>query len=171
MVESDNRFLHVNAVLQGSSMQNYRNDSVKPSFSCWLCVGWHFKRFCPFKNYRCTICSRKGHKKVIAKPLNAIKPWTAKVTVAFKKIGSHNHRKYVSLKTNRYDAHIRLGTASEITMLSRRTWEKIGKPQICSAHQSAHSVTGLSSSFRLSKTDQTVQTFFSNGNRVLWIVW
>ncbi|CAH8468032.1 unnamed protein product [Schistosoma guineensis] len=46
MVENGDRFLHVNAVerkiSQGSSTQNYRNDSKKPSSSFWLCGGWHF---------------------------------------------------------------------------------------------------------------------------------
>ncbi|CAH8623518.1 unnamed protein product [Schistosoma rodhaini] len=155
MVENTNQFLHVNAVEmkveQGSSTQNYRNDCGKPSSPCWLCGGWHFKRFCPFKSHRCTTCSRKGHKESHCKTRKRrqpkvyskrFKPRTVKVTVAANRIGSHNRRKYVSLKINGYDARLQLDTASDITLISRRTWEKIGRPRIFSTYQTAHGASG-----------------------------
>nr|CAX83704.1 Gag-Pol polyprotein [Schistosoma japonicum] len=155
LIESGNRLLHVNTVerkdLQGSGAQNHRNDSSKPPSPCWLCGEWHFKRFCPFKNHRCTTCFRKGHKENRCKTRKhcrpkgyskRFKPRTAKVTVALNKTGSHNRRKYVSLKINGYAARLQLDTASDITLISRRTWDKIGRPRVYPTQQTARSASG-----------------------------
>ena len=62
--------------------------------------------------------------------------------VVVNRSGSHNRRKYVYLKINGYDAHLQLDTASDITLISRRTWGKIERLRIHSTHQSAHSASG-----------------------------
>ena len=64
------------------------------------------------------------------------------MTVAANRIGSHNRRKYVSLKINGYNARLQLDTASDITLISRRTREKIGRPRIFSTYQTAHGASG-----------------------------
>ncbi|KAK4470017.1 hypothetical protein MN116_000047 [Schistosoma mekongi] len=155
LIENGSRFLHVNALertdLQGSRAQNYRNGSGKPPSPCWLCGDWHFKRFCPFKNHRCTTCLRKGHKESRCRTRKRrqpkvysrrFKPRTAKVTVAINRTASHSRRKYVSVKINGYGARLQLDTASDITLISRRTWDRIGRPRIYPTQQTARSASG-----------------------------
>ncbi|CAI2725915.1 unnamed protein product [Schistosoma spindalis] len=141
LVENGDRFLHVHAVeknvSQGSSTQNDRNHNEKPSSPCWLCGGWHFKR----KGHKESHCKNRKRRQQKKYP-KRFKTQTAKVTVALHKAGSHHRRKYVSLKINGYDARLQLDTVSDITLISRRTWVKIGRPRIYPTLQSIHSASG-----------------------------
>ncbi|CAH8528395.1 unnamed protein product [Schistosoma rodhaini] len=159
MVENSNYFHNVNAVkrksLQGSSTCNYRNNGDKPSFPCWACGGWHYKRFCPHKEHCCSKCHRKGHIETSCSKRNykrhCAKPYFKKyrsATLTKRILVSHNkarrcrQRKYVTLNINKHCIRLQLDTASDITLISPETWKKIGRPTVHRTTQIAHSASG-----------------------------
>ncbi|KAK4474317.1 hypothetical protein MN116_000402 [Schistosoma mekongi] len=126
-----------------------------PPSRCWNCGAWHFAKFCPFKNYRCRKCDMLGHKETFCKQKETrTRSRSRRRFRSFSKpaeslsVSTVNHihqrlaRKYVSVQINGQEVSLQLDTASDITIISRKTWNKIGKPVLCSTEQLAVSATG-----------------------------
>ncbi|CAH8557945.1 unnamed protein product [Schistosoma intercalatum] len=159
MVENGNCFRNVNAVkrkvFQGSSTHNFQNNSDKPPSPCWACGGWHYKRFCPYKEHRCSKCHRKRHKENFCRRRDyrkrSVKSYskkyrysapTNKILVSHNRARSCHQRKYVTLNINKHRARLQLDTASDITLISPETWKNIGRPTVFPTTQLAHSASG-----------------------------
>ncbi|KAK4470004.1 hypothetical protein MN116_000030 [Schistosoma mekongi] len=126
-----------------------------PPSRCWNCGAWHFAKFCPFKNYRCRKCDMLGHKETFCKQKETrtrsrsrrrfrslSKPAESLSVSTVNHIHQRPARKYVSVQINGQEVSLQLDTASDITIISRETWIKIGKPVLCSTEQLAVSATG-----------------------------
>ncbi|CAH8585986.1 unnamed protein product [Schistosoma intercalatum] len=159
IVENGNCFHNVNAVkrkvFQGSSTHSFQNNSDKPSPPCWACGGWHYKRFCPYKEHRCSKCHRKGHKENLCRRRNyrqhSLKSYskkyrysapTNKILVSHNTARSCRRRKYVTLDINKHRTRLQLDTASDITLISPETWKNIRIPTTFPTTQLAHSASG-----------------------------
>ncbi|KAK4472183.1 hypothetical protein MN116_000483 [Schistosoma mekongi] len=126
-----------------------------PPSRCWNCGAWHFAKFCPFKNYRCRKCDTLGHKETFCKQKETrtrsrsrgrfrsfSKPAESLSVSTVNHIHQRPARKYISVQINGQEVSLQLDTASDITIISRKTWIKIGKPVLCSTEQLAVSATG-----------------------------
>ncbi|CAH8612563.1 unnamed protein product [Schistosoma rodhaini] len=120
---------------------NTQKPSGKPPSPCWSCESWHFVKLCPFKNHKCRQCHRIGHKegycssdkrqskhrgvKVTRQSQSQVKS-----TFATFKVGFQSKQKYVHLLVNAKPIRLQLDTASDITLISKNTWSKLGCPPI-----------------------------------------
>lgn len=155
MVENNGRLPYVQAVSgkKDSYMQKQNTTIKKPPSACWFCGELHYKRFCPYKNYRCTRCQLKGHKETCCKKKMHRRSSsvhyrrrkncssTNRIMVAHTST-EHNRRKYVTLEINGRRARLQLDTASDISLISRKTWSHIGKPLVLPTTQLALSASG-----------------------------
>ena len=125
---------------------HYTMNKKLPS-PCWYCGMRHYARFCQFKQHRCRKCNRVGHKDGFCQkqqPANKSAPSTNtsklfvgsdklkrsfSLTTTFK-LDAHARRRFVQVQMNGHLVKLQLDTASDITIISRSTWNKIGQPKL-----------------------------------------
>ena len=131
-----------------------------PLSTCWSCGEWHYTQFCPFKKHKCQVCHKRGHKENFCRPPNvksdhqthsksAHQTYKKKnqrrkshsVSATFK-VDFKSRRKYISVGLNEIPVRFQFDTASDITLISRNTWTKIGKPDLPKTKQVAQSASG-----------------------------
>ncbi|CAH8603980.1 unnamed protein product [Schistosoma rodhaini] len=132
---------------------NTQKPSGKPPSSCWFCGSWHFVKLCPFKSHKCRQCHRIGHKEgycssdrrqskhrgvKVKRQLQS----QVKSTFATFKVGFQSKRKYVNLLVNEKPIRLQLDTASDITLISKNTWRKLGCPRIRPTEHVARNASG-----------------------------
>ncbi|CAH8671840.1 unnamed protein product [Schistosoma bovis] len=128
----------------------------KPPSPCWHCGAWHYVKFCPFKQHVCDRCQKVGHKSGFCKSNRFNNRRNAQTQRRFHKkpITSsrslaavfHTHaatrRKFLTLSINGQPVRLQLDTASDITILSKKTWRTLGQPPIKPSSQTAVSACG-----------------------------
>ncbi|KAA3674272.1 uncharacterized protein DEA37_0011351 [Paragonimus westermani] len=126
----------------------------KPPSACWYCKEWHSVRLRPFKNRVCNKCGRRGHKEICCHAL--LQPSQrqgnihrrpkfssmSKAVSATFEIDGESKRKYVTLFVNGVRFYLQLTTASDITLISRDTWRKLGWPPLLPMHHTARNASG-----------------------------
>ncbi|CAH8856144.1 unnamed protein product [Trichobilharzia szidati] len=129
-------------------------NSAKPPSVCWHCGSWHFVKFCPFKKHKCRNCHRFGHKEGYCTPQKNssvknrsrhFKPkQSPRIQTIFttSKVNFASKRKYITLRINGKSIRLQLDTASDITLISRTTWRKLGCPQILPTEHVAKNASG-----------------------------
>ena len=147
----------VHAVSQTVSKEVKKTDSSKkrkPPTPCWHCGEWHYARYCRFKRHQCSKCSKRGHKEECCTSQNTPSPKKRSSSRRFKtqnrskailstcKVVPQVRRKYVSVSINGSRVRLQLDTASDITLISRRTWRILGKPPLMPTTQTAKSASG-----------------------------
>ncbi|CAH8545975.1 unnamed protein product [Schistosoma haematobium] len=157
MVENIGQLPYVRAVSgkNSSCSRKVSHTGNQPSSPCWSCGGWHYKRFCPYKEHCCSNCHRKGHKENCCRKRthkrHSLKPYskkyrysalTNKILVSHNRARSCHQRKYVTLNINKHRTRLQLDTASDITLISPETWKNIGRPMVFPTTQLAHSASG-----------------------------
>nr|CAX83695.1 Gap-Pol polyprotein [Schistosoma japonicum] len=146
----------VNAITRLKAQKPRTSDS-KPTTACWLCGDWHYVRFCPFKKHKCQMCKERGHKenhcppnrtsqpkKKHKRPRHMVKPIESQslsLVAAFQT--DHNiRRKYVTIQINGISARLQIDTASDITLVSRETYNLLGNPPIKPSKKTARNASG-----------------------------
>ena len=132
-----------------------------PLSTCWSCGEWRYAQFCPFKKYKCQVCHKHGHKENFCRPPNVKSPdhqthsksahktykkmnqrrKSHSVSATFK-VDFKSRRKYISVGLNKIPVRFQFDTASDITLISRNTWTKIGKPDLLKTKHVAQSASG-----------------------------
>ncbi|CAH8609833.1 unnamed protein product [Dicrocoelium dendriticum] len=126
---------------------NRTGSTQKPPTACWNCGAWHFVRDCTYKTHQCQKCRRIGHKETHCRVVNNFRrsfPPKMRVNPNFRRANFHGpaakiilaafrtelarKRKYVSVKVNGVPIMLQLDTASDITIISRSVWKRLGKP-------------------------------------------
>ncbi|KER24112.1 hypothetical protein T265_08154 [Opisthorchis viverrini] len=109
----------------------------KPPTPCWFCEEWHYSRHCPYRNHRCSKCSRKGHKEECcrdnfrsSRKHRPDKRTQAEAVTATFRMKSPGRRKFVTLCINGTPVTLQLDTGSDLTLISKRTWNEIGRPPV-----------------------------------------
>ncbi|CAH8629503.1 unnamed protein product [Schistosoma haematobium] len=138
-----------------SSKQNCtsRKQPANPPSPCWFCGAWHFAKFCPFKNHKCRKCHRIGHKeghcslnkrKTKHRSENSKQRLNSQIKTTFAtfKVGFKNRRKFVNLLVNEKLIRLQLDTASDVTLISKNTWHKLGCPSIRPTEHVARNASG-----------------------------
>lgn len=132
---------------------NTQKPSGKPPSPCWFCGSWHFVKLCPFKSHKCRQCHRIGHKEGYCssdkrqskhRGINVKRQLQSQVksTFATFKVGFQSKRKYVNLLVNEKPIRLQLDTASDITLISKNTWRKLGCPRIRPTEHVARNASG-----------------------------
>ncbi|CAH8299744.1 unnamed protein product, partial [Schistosoma turkestanicum] len=125
----------------------------KPSSKCWFCGSWHFARFCRYKRHKCNIFYKVGHKETVCRQQNYLKsgrrikfPRNHKSSI--RSIYSTftcnlaDKRRYVDLLVNDVQIRLQLDTASDITLISKKTLELMGCPPLLPTEHTARNASG-----------------------------
>ncbi|CAH8601572.1 unnamed protein product [Schistosoma rodhaini] len=137
------------------SAKSYKHHTKipKPSTKCWYCGAWHFSRFCRFRNHTCTVCNKLGHKESVCRTRENLRSKPTKRPHQFQNkyinsiystraLSMADKRRYVELLVNGVHVRLQLDTASDITLISKRTWNLIGCPQVLPTEHTARNASG-----------------------------
>lgn len=113
---------------------------------CWLCGRMHFREDCDYLDHRCTDCDKIGHREGYCSSAKLCQQWEGRKTGAeINQVVSSNvivsegavrkGRKFVPVEINGMSARLQLDTASDVTVISKQLWKKLGRPKL-----SIHSV-------------------------------
>lgn len=135
-----------------------QGSSKAPKTPCWGCGDMHFFKECPFKNHCCVLCKKSGHKDQFCKfssctknnlsnnsnASNNKKTFNKKLkpknSMVFAEVNSINYakeRKFVQIVIKNIENHtntksskikMQLDTGSDITIISKTNWLKLGSP-------------------------------------------
>ncbi|XP_058456872.1 uncharacterized protein K02A2.6-like [Malaya genurostris] len=156
MIESAASFDQVNQLKQKyDSNRNRRqlsprsdanNTKRKPDTPCWYCGAFHYVRDCPYKNRQCPDCSRYGHRQGYCasskKKKRGGKRSVASRVVVVNMCNVQRRRKFVSVVLNGTHIHLQLDTASDITVISKPIWRKVGSPILSPSTVKAKTASG-----------------------------
>ncbi|XP_073841558.1 uncharacterized protein [Musca autumnalis] len=117
---------------------NNKHSHKIPKTPCWLCGDMHYSKYCPFKNHKCSKCQQTGHKDNFCKSAKRGKSTTDKTAVksdktkynanavfSSKQLQFQQLRKYTTVEINKKQVKLQIDTASDISIISRSTWEYI----------------------------------------------
>ncbi|CAH8561864.1 unnamed protein product [Schistosoma margrebowiei] len=130
-----------------------RQTKTNPPAPCWHCGAWHFVRYCPYKQHRCRKCNVVGHKDGFCrkkKPSNSRgtrKPTPRSNTNSLSLIASCENstpveRKFITLSINGHPLRLQIDTASDVTILSRKSWIRMGRPRLVPTTQKPRTACG-----------------------------
>ncbi|XP_055604793.1 uncharacterized protein K02A2.6-like [Uranotaenia lowii] len=117
----------------------------------------HFNKDCRFHDHKCQSCGKVGHREGYCACFSKSthhnksnsgakntrkekKRKTSTKTLAVHKVGAG--RKFVDVNINNVPLRLQLDTGSDISILSHRSWVKLGKPKLCSARCRAKTASG-----------------------------
>ena len=132
-----------------------------PKNPCWYCGEFHYGYFCPFKRHTCQQCSKTGHKEGFCssyyktqrnrnkRPSQNRPNWNEhqeqqqsnSVSADFHP-KFQSRRKFISATVNNFPVNFQFDTASDITIISKTTWQQMGKPTYTKTKNSVHSASG-----------------------------
>ncbi|CAH8589626.1 unnamed protein product [Dicrocoelium dendriticum] len=142
-------------------VMNQNRSTQKPPTACWNCGAWHFMRDCIYKGHQCHKCKRFGHKEThcrVAHNFRRSFPSRLRTNINFRRAKFHGpatkvvlaafrtefagKRKYLTVKVNGIPVTLQLDTASDITIISRSTWRKLGRPAFKRTTLTAQNASG-----------------------------
>ncbi|XP_062558020.1 uncharacterized protein K02A2.6-like [Armigeres subalbatus] len=133
-----------------------------PKSPCWSCGGMHFSSQCGFKDHKCRDCGRTGHKEGYCSCFSSKqrpKPGKGKQVnrnkhsnkiVVVKNV--ERNRRYVETTINGVPVDLQLDSGSDITIISKENWFKIGSPKTsppdCEVQTASGDRLGIDAMFR-----------------------
>ena len=117
---------------------NKRHEDLPPT-PCTGCGHLHWYRDCPYRHKQCLNCDRVGHKTSHCRKKTTdsyIK--NARLDVQ----DGRQARKYVQVKILNRNIKFQLDSGSDLTILNKHTWRKLGKPTMLRTSKVARSITG-----------------------------
>ncbi|XP_062708834.1 uncharacterized protein K02A2.6-like [Aedes albopictus] len=160
MIESASSSAAVQSLKKQDGKKNYRSErgsaesrsspqkGARPTTPCWNCGAMHYSRDCPFKNNRCKECGQTGHKDGYCSSAKKIKSPSKRYTGKPANIRSvqvkniRKRRRFVKAEVNGRQVSLQLDTASDISIISEQTWQKIGQPASTPATVQAATASG-----------------------------
>ncbi|KAH9581803.1 hypothetical protein MS3_00008831 [Schistosoma haematobium] len=145
---------HVPASSSPSHSSSRRQTKATPPAPCWQCGAWHYVRNCPFKQHRCKKCKVIGHKdgfclrkKTPSQSRNTNKTRPRSRTSSLSLVSScqsssPSQRKFITVNINGHSSKLQIDTASDVTILSRKTWIKMGSPNLQHTTQKPRTACG-----------------------------
>ncbi|CAH8606257.1 unnamed protein product [Schistosoma rodhaini] len=165
LVERNSEHVGVNALrksFKGNKDSNSQKipNQVKHKTSCWRCGKCHSANVCYFKKRVCFQCGKYGHAQVCCKSRPKVSdrehkfrkrnkmqtsksiPHNSNVVLATKSEHFFSKRKYVTIFFDGKPVKLQVDTGSDITLISRETWIKIGRPRYQPTCHNAKSASG-----------------------------
>ncbi|XP_037806223.1 uncharacterized protein K02A2.6-like [Lucilia sericata] len=123
------------------------NKDLKPRRSCWQCGNMHFVRDCGYTTHKCSQCGKVGHKEGFCSCFPDKKPNISKnnqqhqnksnfkktrktIKSVYATTAACKNRRYISLQINNVNLSLQHDTGSDVTIISKKNWVKIGKPTL-----------------------------------------
>ncbi|XP_058448854.1 uncharacterized protein K02A2.6-like [Malaya genurostris] len=122
-----------------------------PSTPCWYCGGMHFVRDCTHRSHKCKDCGNIGHregycfsaKRNFKTSRNRKHPESLKTKTVNLRINTVDQkRRFVKIVLNGVKVRLQLDTGSDVSIVSKRLWEKIGKPPTAPVNELASTASG-----------------------------
>ncbi|XP_052561902.1 uncharacterized protein LOC120426364 [Culex pipiens pallens] len=146
-INSNNNNPRISSNSRGGSSKN----NNKPRTPCWKCGELHYVEFCQYLNHRCRDCNRVGHKDgycqcVRSNPGKKRREKSSKPAhtrgIYVKQLAVHRNRKFVTVVINHVELQLQLDCASDITVLTEASWNRIGRPPMEPPSQQARTASG-----------------------------
>ncbi|XP_018396947.1 PREDICTED: uncharacterized protein K02A2.6-like [Cyphomyrmex costatus] len=133
-----------NRSLDGSGSPSNKNASQPPS-PCRYCGENHWEQECEYRDKKCTTCSVIGHKagfcvsafeaavrrsRFDRKQRRTSDPGLKNNINQIMKGSNASQRKFVSPNINGARVRLQIDSASDITIISKDNWERLGKPTL-----------------------------------------
>uniref|UniRef100_A0A8D8CLC5 Uncharacterized protein K02A2.6 n=3 Tax=Culex pipiens TaxID=7175 RepID=A0A8D8CLC5_CULPI len=133
-----------------SAQNGIKRRAKKP---CWLCGSMHFREDCDYLDHRCAECDKIGHREGYCSSAKFCQQWDGRRTgtesnqvVASNVVATESAvrkgRKFVPVELNGIPAKLQLDTASDITVISKQLWKKLGKPKLSAPSVGVQTATG-----------------------------
>ncbi|XP_065075510.1 uncharacterized protein K02A2.6-like [Ochlerotatus camptorhynchus] len=161
MIEAPVPFEQVNAIKYSnrqfkkrdfeSPNQALSDSECKPDSPCWFCGGLHYVRNCGYKQHKCSECGQFGHREGYCGSANKARQPTMrrrkKHSVDSKVVivdvcSVQQRRRFVPVSICGTSIQLQLDTASDITVISKQIWEKIGSPELVPSTVKAKTASG-----------------------------
>lgn len=135
---------------RSSSPSPVRSTKGRNRWACWLCGGLHKARNCEYQDYRCADCNKIGHREGYCRSSESFYHGREKKTEA---VSSNvvttsrawqKGRKFVSVGLDGTPVQLQLDTASDITVINKQLWKKIGRPKLSAPSVRVTTATGSS---------------------------
>ncbi|XP_055523094.1 uncharacterized protein K02A2.6-like [Wyeomyia smithii] len=101
--------------------QNNSESNNKPRTPCWKCSQLHYVRDCPFHDHRCRECNSIGHKEGYCQCVSSYpgkkRRWKQQAP-----------QTKVTVFINNNEVELQLDCASDISIITKANWERIGRP-------------------------------------------
>lgn len=143
----------VRAVKEQAKQHSKANSDLRrPRTPCWMCGSMHYAADCTYKQHKCNDCSKISHKEgycpLPTKSSSSSSSNRASSSKRFSKSHSHNKnqsstsrtvssvnlidapskRKYITVLINKQPVTLQFDSASDITLISQQTWQRLGNP-------------------------------------------
>ena len=137
------------------------SSSKTPKSPCWFCGGMHYVRYCQYKTHQCAVCKKVGHKDGFCKKNTKVDITLPSSTrnhyhkqqrrnngpksnglFLINNINYVSQRKFITVLINDVPVKLQIDTASDITIISQQTWQKLGKPNTNTPDHSARNASG-----------------------------
>ncbi|XP_038121421.1 uncharacterized protein K02A2.6-like [Culex quinquefasciatus] len=144
---SNNNNPHISSNSRGGSSKN----NNKPRTPCWKCGELHYVEFCQYLNHLCRDCNRDGHKDgycqcVRSNPGKKRREKSSQPVhtrgIYVRQLAVHRNRKFVTVVINHVELQLQLDCASDITVLTEASWNRIGRPPMEPPSQQARTASG-----------------------------
>ncbi|XP_055542937.1 uncharacterized protein K02A2.6-like [Wyeomyia smithii] len=131
--------------------QNNSESNNKPRTPCWKCGQLHYVRDCPFHDHRCRECNSIGHKEGYCQCVSSYpgkkRRWKqqapqTKGIYSVRQVAARDKRKYVTVFINNNEVDLQLDCASDISIITKANWERIGRPPTKPPSQQARTASG-----------------------------
>ena len=136
-----------------------------PPSPCLFCGEMHYMKFCNFKNHQCKSCNTYGHKEGYcnttktrqkqqrsekrpnqhnrqARDRHVKTPHSTLSVYSVNHISATKRRKYISVFLNNTLVVLQIDTGSDITIISKAMWMKIGSPHLLPATEYSKNASG-----------------------------
>ncbi|XP_017471606.1 PREDICTED: uncharacterized protein K02A2.6-like [Rhagoletis zephyria] len=134
-----------------TNKNNKTNKAKIPKTPCWNCGEMHYSNYCPYRSQKCKQCNKYGHKDGYCNSYSANKGKTTKQQRHKQQVNKgQNHRLQVNSITHvtrrkcatvtikpvaaansafpPYDVKMQVDTASDVSLIGKSTWMKMGQP-------------------------------------------
>ncbi|XP_055585260.1 uncharacterized protein K02A2.6-like [Uranotaenia lowii] len=168
MIEHQSSFkssVHAVRNTKSATSASQQNSPKLPKSPCWQCGQMHFVKVCPFNNHLCQNCNRTGHKegycscnhKSTTNITSTVQHNDGKKRFRRKKRSSAetrgefiinqvehraSRRKFASVLVNGQPVSLQIDSASDISIISSKVWEQIGKPTMKPSSSQATNASG-----------------------------
>ncbi|XP_055684257.1 uncharacterized protein K02A2.6-like [Lutzomyia longipalpis] len=148
-IKKDSR-LDVNPVVVGAVKKHTASHHKKerPPRPCFLCGAMHFSKDCTYTKSKCAECNQTGHKTGYCPPtpqdadaenqgrsnrkfMKQKKKPPARTNAIFS--SRRRGRKYLTPIVNGHQVEFQLDCAADVSLITRKTWEALGKPTLSNA--------------------------------------
>ncbi|XP_053686447.1 uncharacterized protein K02A2.6-like [Sabethes cyaneus] len=134
------------SVNSGSSAENIQ------ATPCWYCGAMHFVKDCNYKSHECEECGIIGHREGYCSSVKQNRKATHRKrqqperyetkAVNLSLNAANNRRRYVQSQLNGVEVQLQLDTESDVSIVSKQTWERIGRPPTSPARKKVTTATG-----------------------------